>query len=61
MDAVTLNVVEVLMDDVEVGRDAIKCDDPRRAKSGTRTFSVVVVVSSSIYRNRNSMRLLCDG
>ena len=46
MDAVTLNVVdvEVLMDDVEVGRDAIKCDDPRRAKSGTRTFSVSPVV-----------------
>ena len=44
MDAVTLNVVAVELMDAEVGRDAVKCDDPRRAKSGTRTFSVSPVV-----------------
>ena len=42
----TLNVVvvDVELMDAEVGRDAVKCDDPRRAKSGTRTFSVSPVV-----------------
>ena len=33
MDAVTLNVVVEEMD-AEVGRDAVKCVDPHRAKSG---------------------------
>ena len=49
MDAVTLNVVvDVELMDVEVGRDAVKCDDPRRAKSGTRIFSVFVTESLTL-------------
>ena len=45
----TLNVVDVeLMMDVEVGRDAVKCDDPRRAKSGIRIFSVFVTESLTL-------------